>query len=199
MKNPREGPRAPTVFGWDQLAVRSTPHGEFRPVVEASRAIFSVQAVSRFTSPPPNPGLTSHAPHHHPNEELLLVRGQHRRNLDQRRAAPVGVQAPSFFAAHDLHGLTGDIGACCNTTSLISTPPSPSAISPAAEQTGPGVLHSAVIAKSPLSPPRPFTGGSRRDLLDSSTLTFANLAIHEATRQPGRPPRGSALPRVEPN
>ena len=60
-----------TVFKWDDLQVRVTPNGERRDVANNPTPTLPVFECHITTL---NPGRASHAPHRHPQEELILVK-----------------------------------------------------------------------------------------------------------------------------
>lgn len=61
----------PAVFDWDQMAVKTTDVGAIRDLVRQPTATLDELEVHITTL---NPGLASHPPHQHPNEELVIVR-----------------------------------------------------------------------------------------------------------------------------
>lgn len=61
----------PTVWDWEKLEARKTDVGELRNVVRAPTATLSELEIHVTTL---NPGIASHPPHQHPNEEIVIVR-----------------------------------------------------------------------------------------------------------------------------
>nr|AGU11276.1 Cupin domain [uncultured organism] len=61
----------PAVWDWDKIAVKTTDVGAIRDVVRQPTATLKELEMHITTL---NPGLSSHAPHTHPNEELVIVR-----------------------------------------------------------------------------------------------------------------------------
>lgn len=61
----------PAVWDWDKIAVKTTDVGAIRDVVRQPTATLKEFEMHITTL---NPGLSSHAPHTHPNEELVIVR-----------------------------------------------------------------------------------------------------------------------------
>jgi XRE family transcriptional regulator, regulator of sulfur utilization len=61
----------PAVFDWNAMAARKTDVGELRSLVRRPTATLSELEMHITTL---NPGLSSHPPHTHPNEELVIVR-----------------------------------------------------------------------------------------------------------------------------
>jgi len=60
-----------TVWDWNALTANKTDVGLSRPVVRAPTPTLAEIAMHITTL---NAGVTSHAPHQHPNEELIIVR-----------------------------------------------------------------------------------------------------------------------------
>jgi quercetin dioxygenase-like cupin family protein len=61
----------PSVWEWNSIPVRTTDVGAIRNVVRGPTATLNELEMHVTTL---NPGLASHPPHHHPNEELVIVR-----------------------------------------------------------------------------------------------------------------------------
>jgi quercetin dioxygenase-like cupin family protein len=61
----------PAVWEWEQLDARATDVGYYRHVVRQPTATLDELEMHVTTL---NPGLDSHPPHTHPNEELVIVR-----------------------------------------------------------------------------------------------------------------------------
>jgi quercetin dioxygenase-like cupin family protein len=92
----------PSVFEWSALPVHRTDVGELRDVVRGPTATLEELEMHVTTL---NPGLASHPPHRHPNEELVIV---DRGNVEAlsggtwRRAGPGSI---IFNASNSLHAL----------------------------------------------------------------------------------------------
>jgi XRE family transcriptional regulator, regulator of sulfur utilization len=61
----------PAVFEWSALIVRPTDVGELRDVVRQRTATLDELEMHITTL---RPGLSSHPPHRHPNEELVIIK-----------------------------------------------------------------------------------------------------------------------------
>ena len=61
----------PAVFDWEKMAVQKTDVGAIRNLIRQPTATLDELEMHITTL---NPGLSSHAPHTHPNEELVIVR-----------------------------------------------------------------------------------------------------------------------------
>lgn len=67
----RNNALGPSVWEWSDLAIRTTDVGALRDVVRQPTATLDELEMHVTTL---NPGLSSHPPHQHPNEELVIVR-----------------------------------------------------------------------------------------------------------------------------
>ena len=61
----------PAVFDWDKMEVKTTDVGAIRNLIRQPTATLDELEMHITTL---NPGLASHPPHQHPNEELVIVR-----------------------------------------------------------------------------------------------------------------------------
>ena len=61
----------PSVWEWNALEARPTDVGALRDVVRRPTATLDELEIHVTTL---NPGLSSHPPHQHPNEELVIIR-----------------------------------------------------------------------------------------------------------------------------
>lgn len=66
----RQAVLGPTVWDWNRLAVQKTDVGALRNLVRQPTATLAELEMHVTTL---NPGLSSHPPHRHPNEELVIV------------------------------------------------------------------------------------------------------------------------------
>jgi quercetin dioxygenase-like cupin family protein len=66
-----------------------------------------------------NPGQTSHAPHQHPNEELIIIREGTVETLSLGEWKRLGPGAIIFNASNDLHGIR-NVGAGPATYHVIN-------------------------------------------------------------------------------
>jgi XRE family transcriptional regulator, regulator of sulfur utilization len=90
------------VFDWTALAAHATKTGARREVVRAPTATLDELEMHITTL---NPGETSHAPHQHPAEELLIVKEgtvESLLNGQQRRIGPGSIV---FQASNELHAI----------------------------------------------------------------------------------------------
>ena len=107
---PKPEPLGSQVFDWTKMTVRPNATGEARSVVRAPTVTLDELEMHITTL---KPGLASHPPHQHPNEELLIIRegtvealvaGQHKR---------IGPGSIIFQASNQLHNIrnVGDVPA----------------------------------------------------------------------------------------
>jgi quercetin dioxygenase-like cupin family protein len=92
----------PSVFDYTALPIQKTDVGELRNVARGPTATLEELELHVTTL---NPGLASHPPHRHPNEELVIVdQGQVETLSDGiwRRAGPGSI---IFNASNSLHAL----------------------------------------------------------------------------------------------
>jgi quercetin dioxygenase-like cupin family protein len=182
---PKEAaPLATTFVDWDSLTPRYTPVGVSRAVFDNPTVTLPKLEVHITTL---RPGMLSHAVHHHAWEEMLLIKeGQLEVSINgQKHAAGPGCLV--FFASHDPHNAK-NVGTTDATyyvinfcTDLVHTVPN----EPAAQQAVPGKLGSCVMDCNSLAPTATPTG-SRVQVVDSPTLTFARLACHITTLNAGQ-------------
>jgi uncharacterized cupin superfamily protein len=168
-----------TFVDWDSLIGKATPIGIFRPVFDNPTATLEKLEVHVTTL---LPGMISHGVHHHPWEEMLLIKegeGDTSINGVLHHVHPGDLV---FFASNDPHNFqnTGKEPATYYVinfvTARVHTAPGPSAL----EQAVPGTLPSSVIDCDSL-PSTPTKTGSRVSVIDSPTLSFARLESHITT------------------
>jgi quercetin dioxygenase-like cupin family protein len=177
----RSTPLGSTVVDWNSLRFKASPVGLYCGVFDEPTPSFEKLEVHITTL---NPGMASHSPHHHPWEEMLLIKeGQVEMSLNgmKERAGP---GALIFIASHDVHNVTnvGDKPATYFVINFCTGAVHTVRDQPASEWAPPGMLHSSVIdCDSIPTPPK----GSHREVLDSPTLTFQRLESHLSMLSPG--------------
>jgi mannose-6-phosphate isomerase-like protein (cupin superfamily) len=177
-------PLGTTFVDFDALAPKVTPAGLSRAVWDAPTATLDKFEVHVTTL---RPGMASHPPHHHPWEEMLLIRdGEFDVSINGHKTR-ASAGALVFFASHDVHNLT-NVGDKAGTyyvinfcTDLVQSAPD----EPAATRAVAGKLPSSVIDCANI-PPVPSKTGSRRSVVDTPTLTFLRLESHITTLNPGQ-------------
>jgi quercetin dioxygenase-like cupin family protein len=91
-----------TVFDWNSIPVTKTEVGSVRSFVKAPTATLEELEIHVTTL---DPGRTSHPPHRHPNEELIIIRQGTVETLSNGEWKRVGPGSVIFNASNDLHGL----------------------------------------------------------------------------------------------
>jgi quercetin dioxygenase-like cupin family protein len=165
-----------TVFRYDTLAAKPTGVGERRDVTDGPTATFE-----RFESHITTllPGRMSHAPHQHPQEEVIILR---QGTLDvtingvTTRAGPGSLL---FFAANDWHNVenVGDGPAEYFVFNFATAATRTAPKAGAAATAAPGKLGSRVFEWSQLAVKSTKTG-ERRDIVNSPTTTLMNYECH---------------------
>jgi|ERR1700690_1082313 len=106
----------PAVFDWNSIAVKQTPVGEVRSFFKAPTATLDELEVHVTTL---NPGMASHPPHEHANEELVIVKEGTVEALVNGEWKRVGPGSVIFNASNQLHGLK-NVGAGPATYHVIN-------------------------------------------------------------------------------
>ncbi|HEY5078908.1 MAG TPA: cupin domain-containing protein [Opitutaceae bacterium] len=176
-------PLGSAFVDWDSLSARYTPVGLIRAVFDAPTPTLEKFEVHVTTL---RPGMASHQPHHHPWEELILVKdGDLEVSINgQRRHAGPGSLV--FFASHDLHNSTnaGDKPATYFVINFVTDAVHNVPDQAAAARAVPGMLPSSVFDCDSL-PATPTKFGFHCNVVDSPTLTFLRLESHVTTLNPG--------------
>lgn len=105
-----------TAFDWTTLTATKTAVGETRQVVRSPTATLDELEMHVTTL---NPGQTSHAPHKHPNEELVIVREGTVEVLVQGEWKRLGPGSVIFNASNELHGLR-NVGTAPTTYHVVN-------------------------------------------------------------------------------
>ncbi len=90
------------VFNWNDIQAKPTEVGSVRSFFKARTATLDELEIHVTTL---EPGKTSHPPHQHPNEELIIIKQgtvETLSNGEWKRAGPGSV---IFNASNQLHGL----------------------------------------------------------------------------------------------
>ena len=91
-----------TAFDWESVPVRKTEVGSVRQVVRSPTATLDELEIHITTL---DSGRTSHAPHQHPNEELLIVKEGTVEALVNGEWKKLGAGSVIFQASNQLHGI----------------------------------------------------------------------------------------------
>jgi quercetin dioxygenase-like cupin family protein len=92
----------PAVFDWNSLAPVANETGSVRQVVQQPTATLNELEMHITTL---NPGVASHPPHRHPNEELVIIRDGNVETLSGGVWKRVGPGSIIFNASNSLHAL----------------------------------------------------------------------------------------------
>jgi quercetin dioxygenase-like cupin family protein len=90
------------VFDWNSFTVNKTAVGESRQVVRSPTPTLDELEMHITTL---NPGQTSHPPHQHPNEELIIIREGTVETLSLGEWKRLGPGSIIFNASNELHGI----------------------------------------------------------------------------------------------
>ena len=92
------------VFDWDKIDPQPTATGAKRPFFRGRTATLDRLACHVSTL---NPGQAAHAPHRHPEEELIILKeGTLDALHDGGRTVRMCAGSVLFIAPNDLHGVT---------------------------------------------------------------------------------------------
>ena len=90
------------VFDWTKLVVARTPNGERRSIVDGP-----TKTMAKFESHVTTleGGRVPHAPHRHPDEEVVIVKDGTLEVTINGRTQQAGAGSMFFFASNDMHGM----------------------------------------------------------------------------------------------
>lgn len=91
----------PTVFKWEEMQAHKTATGEVRSLCKGPTATVDQLEMHVTTL---NPGLASHPPHRHVNEELIILREGECETLSNGEWVKVTPGSVVFNASNSLHG-----------------------------------------------------------------------------------------------
>jgi uncharacterized cupin superfamily protein len=92
----------PSVYDWTQIKAKTTDVGEYRQVLKGPTATLDELEVHVTML---LPGKWSHPPHHHPNEELVLLRQGTVETLSGGSWKRLGPGSVIFNASNSEHAL----------------------------------------------------------------------------------------------
>jgi quercetin dioxygenase-like cupin family protein len=93
---------ASSVFNWEKLEVKPTKVGERRDFFDSATATLDRLECHVTTV---KPGEASHAPHQHPDEELIVVKEGTLEVTINGQSQKAGPGSVICYAANDLHGM----------------------------------------------------------------------------------------------
>jgi quercetin dioxygenase-like cupin family protein len=91
-----------TSWDWSALTARDVAYGSVRSIVRTPTTTLAELEMHVTTL---NAGQTSHAPHQHPNEELIIIKEGTVEALVHGEWKKLGVGSVIFQASNELHGL----------------------------------------------------------------------------------------------
>jgi uncharacterized cupin superfamily protein len=91
----------PTVFHWDKMQSQKTSTGEVSSLYKGPTATVNQLEMHVSTL---NPGMSSHPPHRHVNEELIILREGQCETLSSGEWVKVEPGSVVFNASNSLHG-----------------------------------------------------------------------------------------------
>ena len=91
-----------TVFDWTEMKAQPTKVGAVRRLCQVPTATLDELEMHITTL---NPGETSHPPHKHPDEELLIVKEGTVESLVNGEHRRVGAGSVIFQASNEMHGI----------------------------------------------------------------------------------------------
>jgi quercetin dioxygenase-like cupin family protein len=109
----------PTVFNWNDMTPKKTATGEVRSLCKNPTATVDQLEMHVTTL---NPGQTSHPPHRHVNEELIIIREGDCETLSDGKWVKVGPGSVVFNASNSLHGFR-NVGTTPATYHVINWSP----------------------------------------------------------------------------
>ena len=90
------------VIDWTSMTARTTSVGEVRDLFRSPTATLDELEMHVTTL---NPGLASHAPHTHPNEEVVILKEGTLEVYSNGDTITVGPGSVLFFASNQSHGV----------------------------------------------------------------------------------------------
>jgi quercetin dioxygenase-like cupin family protein len=109
----------PTVFAWKDMKATKTNVGEVRSLCKQPTATLDQLEMHVSTL---NPGMMSHPPHRHVNEELIILRDGECETLSDGKWLKVEPGTVVFNASNSLHGFR-NIGTTPATYHVINWSP----------------------------------------------------------------------------
>jgi quercetin dioxygenase-like cupin family protein len=171
-----------TFVEWSSLRFKVTPVGLYCGIFDQPTPTLEKLEIHVTTL---NPGMASHMPHHHPWEEIFLMKeGSVELSINGKKQT-VGPGNLAFVASHDVHNVTnrGDKPATYYVINFVTDVVHTVRNQAAAEWAPPELLSSRVIDCDSI--PLPANGG-HREVIDSPTITFLRLESHISTLSPGK-------------
>ena len=171
------------AFTFESLVAKPTGMGFFRRVADNPTATFDRFECHVTTL---DPGHRSHPPHHHPQEEFIILQEGTLDVFINGKVQRVGPGSMFFFASNDVHNVTnvGPTPATYFVFNVTTDATRHVPEKPAAESAAAGTLPSSVFdwAKLPVKRTR---NGERREIVNLPTVTCSNFEVHVTTLNAG--------------
>ena len=90
------------LLEWNSLTAGPTGVGQYRQILRAPTATLDELEVHATTL---NPGQSSHPPHQHPNEELVILASGKLEAMSNGKTMVLGPGSVIFNASNQLHGV----------------------------------------------------------------------------------------------
>lgn len=163
-----------TIYNWDKLPVRPTAVGVRRDIADNPTVTLGVFEAHISTL---NVGNASHAPHRHPQEEIIIVKeGQLEVHINGK-TTPAGPGSVLFYATNDAHNVR-NVGTSPATYWVVNLA-TEATHRPEMHRKNP-TIHSQVFDWEKLTlTPTPL--GGRRSVFSGSTVTLNSLSVHATT------------------
>jgi quercetin dioxygenase-like cupin family protein len=108
------------LFDWGAISAKPTGVGELRQFMRGRTATLDELEIHATTL---NPGQTSHAPHKHPNEELVILASGKLEAMSNGNTRQLGPGSVIFNASNQLHSVrnVGDVPATYHVINWTSS------------------------------------------------------------------------------
>jgi len=176
-------PLETTVFSFAALAAKPTPVGTFRRVTDRPTSSLDRLECHITTL---NAGKQSHPPHHHPQEEFIILQTGTLDVFINGQVTRIGPGSMFFFASNDLHNVT-NVGSAAATYFVFNVTTAATKrvpAKPAADWEPAADLHSSVFDWAKL-PVQETPTGSRRNIVDAPTVTCTHFEAHVTSLHAG--------------
>jgi quercetin dioxygenase-like cupin family protein len=91
-----------TIYDWTQITPEPTNTGQKRPFFRVPTDTLDLMTCHVTTL---NPGEAAHAPHRHPEEEMIIVKEGKLDVLHDGQTKPMSAGSVLLIASNDLHGV----------------------------------------------------------------------------------------------
>ncbi|ACB77013.1 cupin domain-containing protein [Opitutus terrae] len=167
------------VFKWEELVVKPTEVGERRDVAaNPTPTMTELEChISMLKS-----GLTSHPPHVHPQEELIILTEGELEVYINGATSRIGPGSLFYFSSWDAHNVrsVGAVPARYHVFNFLTPKTRSNPPYPAATSAAPAMIRSQVFSWDKL-PVEKTKVGFRREVLDGPTPTYERIRCHVTT------------------